>query len=147
MREVPRKQPADADGQVFYIREKVPSGFQFVSKKPFAKGGHNEAFRVQYGRGSQQYLFRKNTDNFDPSLERELAAEISYSIRFAAAGIAPKLYDFGYCPVIGSKRGYYWQVMEMFDESLHQYNRRISAAECAARWWRRKVDGEARDTP
>jgi hypothetical protein len=119
-------------GKVFFIRDKVPSGFKQVGSKPLAKGGHNEVFRVRYGGpGSRMYLFRKNTDGYDPELEIEVASEVGYNIKFSAAGIAPKLYDYGYCPGQKGKPGYYWQVMEMFDESLHAFNRRVSERVCA----------------
>lgn len=119
------------DGKPFYIRTKAPFGYT-LEEKPFAKGGHNKAYRATYGPSSKkQYLFRVNTDDFDSNLELELASEIGYSIRFAHHGIAPKVYDYGYSPTVDGRRGFYWQVLEIFDDSLHGYLEKASKAECA----------------
>jgi hypothetical protein len=119
------------DGRPFYIRTKTPLGYM-LEKKPFAKGGHNEAFRATYGSSSKkQYLFRLNTDDFDSNLELEIASEVGYSIRFAHHGIAPKVYDYGYSPTKDGQPGFYWQVLEIFDDSLYGYLEKASRVECA----------------
>ena len=123
----------DSKGKVFFIRDKVPRGFKIIGNKPVGKGGHNEVYKVRYGGPkSRQYLFRKNTDGYDEELEIEVASEVGYNIKFSAAGIAPKIYDYGYAPGRPGQPGFYWQVMEMFDESLYAFNHRVSQAVCDA---------------
>lgn len=127
MKDVPKK--FVIGGETFYIREKIPLGYA-LDEKPFAEGGHNKAYRASYRGSAKKYLFRLNTDEFHSDLKFELASEITYNIRFAHHGIAPKLYDYGYCPSMNGQRGFYWQVLEMFDDSLYGYLKKASKAEC-----------------
>lgn len=115
-KDVPK--PFKMGSQTFMIPARKPVGV-VPEKKPFAKGGHNAAYRAKYKGSRDVVLFRENFDKFDDDLEREQAQEISYNILFGELGIAPLMYAYGYAPSEKGATGYYWQVMEMYEESLH----------------------------
>ena len=130
--DIPLRQQRD---NAFLIRSKVPAGY-VVQKTPLAEGAHNAVFVATHPGIDEQVLFRINTNvpetkKEQRALEREIASEVARSIEFAILGIAPLIYDYGYCPSTETRDGYYWQVLEMFDESLHAYLLRRGARACA----------------
>ena len=117
------------------IPDRIPTGYT-VDAKPVGEGAHNAAYKATHPGIRGEVLFRINTDVAETEdeqrdMERDIAGEIARSIEFATLGIAPKIYDYGYCPSTPTAGGYYWQVLEMYDESLHAYLVRKGTRACA----------------
>ncbi len=117
------------------IPDRVPTGYT-VDAKPVGEGAHNAAYKATHPGIQGEVLLRINTDVAETEeeqqvKEREIAGEVARSIEFATLGVAPHVYDFGYCPSTPTAEGYYWQVLELYDESLHAYLVRRGTRACA----------------
>ena len=125
-----------ANGHGFRIRDKKVPPEYVISSKPVGEGAHNAAYKATHPGIRGEVLFRVNTDvpetrEQEEDMDREIAGEVARSIEFATLGIAPLLYDYGYCPPTRDNDGYFWQVMELYDESLHAYLEREGRQACA----------------
>jgi hypothetical protein len=133
----------DKNGRTFLVRERrIPSNYDLTRAVLIAEGTHNRAFSVRDVGSGKDVVLRVNIDEDFHSLDQQMADEVSHHITMHARGVAPALYDYGYHPQIqhdsttdyaklfdsdepmhSLERGFYWQIMEKFDESLKAFAR------------------------
>ena len=137
------KPHTDKSGRKFLVREhRIPSTYDLTTAVLIAEGTHNRAFSVRDVSSSKDVVLRVNIDDDFYALDQQVADEVSHHITMHARGVAPALYDYGYHPRVehdsttdysklfdsdepihSLPRGFYWQIMEKFDESLKAFSR------------------------